>query len=136
MGSRKGIPNKTKTKAVKAVELMKSGKVKDKRLAMELAGYSVSSIAAHTIGRTKEYKEYLETIDDTAITEMWKKDALDPDYKDKRLQYDKQKELVALKDRNPLNVIDKTGSMPILNMVFENAVIKSPDAIDVTPDVK
>ena len=130
-GSRKGINNKAK----KAVEHLKSGDVKDIRSAMKLADYSVSSIASATIGRTKEYKDYLATIDDTAITTMWQEDALNPDYKDKRLQYDKQKELVALKDRNPLNIVDKTGSMPVLNMVFENVTVTQP-VVDGNEDKK
>lgn len=129
MATRKGVNNKAKT----AVDMLKNGRVKTQADAMRLAGYKESSIAQSTVGRTKEYKDYLATIDDTAITDMWQRDALDPDYKDKRLQYDKQKELVALKDRNPLNVIDKTGSMPILNMVFEGDVRVMPK--DVTPDV-
>ena len=119
VGSRKGIKNKAK----RAVELMKSGKVKDKRVAMEVAGNSESSIAAHTVGRTKEYQEYLKTIDDVAITDSWKEHGIiTEDTKDKRLALDIGKELVKLKERNPLTVVDKSGSMPILNMIFETGV--------------
>ena len=129
MATRKNIKNKAKI----AVDLIKSGKVKDTKIAMKEAGYSVTSIAQRTVGRTKEYKDYLATIDDTAITESWKAHGIiDETTKDKRLAFDIGKELVSLKDRNPLNVIDKTGSMPILNMVFEGDIRVTPK--DVTPD--
>lgn len=118
MGSRKGSTNKAK----KAVEMLKSGKVKTKTDAMKLSGYKASSIAACTVGRTKEYKDYLATIDDTAITDRWQEWALEDNPKDKRLALDAGKELVKIKDRNPLNIVDKTGLMPILNMVFEGDV--------------
>ena len=131
MATRKGVKNKAKI----AVDKLRKGEVKTQADAMRLAGYKESSIAQSTIGRTKEYKDYLATIDDLAITNMWHEDALNPDYKDKRLQYDKQKELVALKDRNPLNIVDKTGSMPVLNMVFENVTVTQP-VVDGNEDKK
>lgn len=118
-GSRKGIDNKAK----KAVELLKEGKVLDTKTAMEVAGYSASSIASNTIGRTKEYQEYLKTIDDVAITESWKGYAMDiENATDKRLAYDMGKELVKIKDRNPDVRDNHKANMPILNMVFKGDV--------------